>query len=260
MLVYRTMEKIIEYNGVKMTYNIEGQGSPIILMHGWGCNSSTVASIAAIAAEKHLVYNIDFPGFGKSTEPLTTWGVEEYTTIIEHLASVESINSPILIGHSFGGRVALLFASRNQVSKVVLIDAAGVKPKRPLSYYYKVYSFKILKRIAPIFLGKKKAEEIINRQRARRGSADYNAASPTMQRILSKVVNEDLCSVMPRIKAPTLLMWGENDTATPISDAKKMSKLIPDAGLVSFTNAGHYCFLDQPAHFATVLRNFINNN
>lgn len=187
-------------------------------------------------------------------------GVEEYTRIIEQLCAAESISNPILIGHSFGGRVAILFASRNSVSKVVLVDAAGVKPRRPLKYYYKVYSFKLMKRFAPIFIGKKKAKEMIDRQRSRRGSADYNAASPAMRAILSKVVNEDLCHVMPLIKAPTLLIWGENDTATPLSDAKKMSRLIPDAGLVSFTGAGHYSFLDQPARFAAVLRNFINQD
>ena len=254
------MEKTIEYNGVTMAYDVEGQGSPVILMHGWGCNSSTVASIASIALEKHRVYNVDFPGFGKSTEPSSTWGVEEYTRIIEQLCAAESISNPILIGHSFGGRVAILFASRNSVSKVVLVDAAGVKPRRPLKYYYKVYSFKLMKRLAPIFIGKKKAKEMIDRRRSRRGSADYNAASPAMRAILSKVVNEDLCHVMPLIKAPTLLIWGENDTATPLSDAKKMSRLIPDAGLVSFTGAGHYSFLDQPVRFAAVLRNFINQD
>lgn len=259
-LIKCPMEKKIEYNGVTMAYDVEGQGSPVILMHGWGCNSSTVASIASIARERHTVYNVDFPGFGKSSEPPAVWGVEEYTALIERLCAEESISAPILIGHSFGGRVAILFASRNKVNKVVLVDAAGVKPRRPLSYYYKVYSFKLMKRIAPLIFGNKKATEIIDRQRSRRGSSDYNAASPMMRHILSKVVNEDLCSVMPLIKAPVLLIWGTNDTATPLSDAKKMSKLIPDAGLVSFTGAGHYSFLDQPARFAAVLRNFINND
>ena len=80
-----------------------------------------------------------------------------------------------------------------------------------------------------------------------------------MKRILSKVVNEDLKHVMPLIKAPTLLIWGENDTATPIGDAKIMEKLIPNAGLVSFPGCGHYSFLDNPIQFAAVLRSFLKS-
>jgi pimeloyl-ACP methyl ester carboxylesterase len=80
-----------------------------------------------------------------------------------------------------------------------------------------------------------------------------------MRAILSKVVNEDLKHVMPNIKAPTLLIWGENDTATPLSDAKTMEKLIPDAGLVSFAGCGHYSFLDNPVQFAAVLTSFLKS-
>lgn len=108
-------------------------------------------------------------------------------------------------------------------------------------------------------LGKERAERRIERLRAGRGSSDYNNASVMMRRVLSKVVNEDLKHVMPLIQAPTLLVWGENDTATPLSDARKMERLIPDAGLVSFPGCGHYSFLDNPVGFAAVLRSFLNS-
>lgn len=252
------MDKTFSYNGVTIAYTDNGAGSPVILMHGWGCTHSTVDSIQAVALENHRVINVDFPGFGASSEPPTTWGVDEYTSAIEALAAHEGVESPILIGHSFGGRVAVVYGSRNLTSKIVLVDAAGVKPRRPLSYYYRVYSFKLMKRLSRFMLGNKRAASIIDRQRAKRGSADYSSSTPVMRAILSKVVNEDLCNLMPLINAPTLLIWGEDDTATPLSDAKKMVKLIPDSGLVSFPGAGHYSFLDRPAQFAAVLRNFIN--
>ena len=101
---------------------------------------------------------------------------------------------------------------------------------------------------------------MLNRYRGKVGSSDYKQASSKMRAIMSRVVNEDLCHLMPKIKAPTLLIWGENDTATPISDAKKMESLIPDAGLVSFAGVGHYSFLENPHGFSAVLQSFLSKD
>lgn len=252
------MEKNIKINGLNFHYTVQGSGSPIVLMHGWGCNLTTLASIEKVAAENHTVYNVDFPGFGESEEPHEVWGVELYTQLIEKFIEAEGIENPILLGHSFGGRVGILYSSRNKVKKLILVDAAGVKPRRSLKYYFKVYTYKLGKKLMPLIYGKKGAQERIEQMRAKRGSSDYNNASPMMRAILSKVVNEDLKHCMPKISAPTLLIWGENDTATPLRDAQIMEKLIPDAGLVSFPGCGHYSFLDNPIQFAAVLRSFIN--
>lgn len=253
------MEKFLELdNGMQVKYDLIGEGPAIILMHGWGCQSSTLNSIANIAAEQHTVYNLDLPGFGKSDEPHEMWGVNEYAQMLEEFVSKLYIKNPIVLGHSYGGRVGILYSSRNSVDRLILVDAAGIKPKRSLKYYFKVYSFKAGKHLTRLFLGKAKAEERIEAMRKKRGSSDYAGSSPIMRAVMSKSVNQDLKFAMPAIKAPTLLIWGENDTATPISDAKIMEKLIPDAGLVSFPGCGHYSFLDNPHQFAAVLRSFIN--
>lgn len=247
-------------NGIQLHAEVSGSGSPLLLMHGWGCDHTTVRSIAATAALTNRVYNIDFPGFGASPEPDGVWGVEEYTALVEAFARQEGMEMPVLVGHSFGGRVAILMASRTPVSKVVLVDAAGIKPRRSLAYYYKVYSFKAAKTLANLLLGKERAAKRIEAMRARRGSSDYSQASPKMRAIMSKVVNHDLTDRLHLIKAPTLLIWGENDTATPVADARKMARLIPDAGLVSFAGCGHYSFLDNPAQFKAVLSSFLNSS
>ena len=254
------MEKTINIRGTQLFYTVEGEGMPVILMHGWGCNHSTLKSIEAQLTPGFKVYNVDFPGFGGSNEPSAVWGVEEYTSLIEEFARQEHIESPILLGHSFGGRVGILFASRNKVHKLILVDADGVKPRRSLRYYYKVYSYKAIKHALLFFLGKKRGETALNSYRAKVGSSDYSNASPMMRAILSKVVNEDLKSVMPKIACPTLLIWGANDTATPLADAKIMEKLIPDAGLVSFDGVGHYSFLENPYQFAAVLKSFLSKD
>ena len=153
--------------------------------------------------------------------------------------------------------MGILLSSRNAISKLVLVDAAGVKPRRSLAYYYKVYGYKLAKRVYRLVLGTARAEARLDRIRARRGSSDYANATPRMRAILSRCVNEDLKGVMPRIQASTLLIWGAGDTATPLSDAKVMERLIPDAGLVSFDGCGHYSFLDNPLGFRAVLAEFL---
>ena len=249
----------IDIDNIPLHYTVSGSGKPLIMMHGWGCNHSTLASVEAVASQSHTVYNVDFPGFGETPEPDSVWGVEEYTLLIEKMVHKLGIERPSLLGHSFGGRVGILYASRNEVDKLILVDAAGVKPRRKLKYYIKVYSFKLMKRWLRLLHGRKQADAIIDRQRAKRGSDDYANATPTMRAIISKVVNEDLKAVMPDVKAPTLLIWGENDTATPLGDAKIMERLIPDAGLVSFPGCGHYSFLDNPRQFAAVLASFLTS-
>ena len=184
--------------GVTLQYNIEGDGYPVILMHGWGCNHTTVQSIERLLSPHFKVYNLDFPGFGGSSTPPSIWGVEEYTQMLEAFIKDENIEAPILIGHSFGGRVSILY--------------------------------------------------------------DYNALTGIMRNIMVKVVNEDLKAVLPKIQCPVLLLWGKNDTATPLRDARIMEKLIPDAGLVAFDDAGHYSFLDKPYEFNTVLQNFLQDD
>ncbi|WP_304486122.1 alpha/beta fold hydrolase [Duncaniella muris] len=254
------MDKEIIFDERQFHFTDNGDGTAtIVLMHGWGCDHSTLASVERTAlACGYRVINVDFPGFGQSEEPEEVWGVEQYTRLIEHLIYSLSLKTPpVLLGHSFGGRVGILYSSRNPVEKLILVDAAGIKPKRTFRYYWKIYTFKTLKQLMYLIFGHDEAERRLDKRRAKAGSSDYAGASPMMRRILSKVVNEDLSDRLPMIKAPTLLIWGENDTATPISDARKMEKHIPGAGLVSFAGCGHYSFLDNPGQFAAVLRSFL---
>lgn len=254
------MDKTIEIDGVKLHYRDSGEENlrPIIIMHGWGCNVDTVASIENIFKGKMRVINIDLPGHGQSSEPPSVWGIEEFTSMMEKFISKLGLTRPSLVGHSFGGRISILLSSRGDVEKVLLVDSAGIKPKRTLSYYWKVYSFKTMKHLANILFGKKKGSEIVEKLRGKKGSTDYRNSTPRMRAIMSKCVNEDLKYAMPSIKAPVLLVWGEDDTATPLSDAQTMKRLIPDAGLVSFPGCGHYSFLDNPFGFKAVVSSFFN--
>ena len=254
------MDKNIEIDGVSLHYRDTGEENlrPVIIMHGWGCNIDTVASIENIFKGRMRVLNVDLPGHGRSTEPPAVWGVEEFTAMMEKFIARLGLERPSLVGHSFGGRISLLLSSRNDIDKVLLVDAAGIKPKRSFNYYRKVYTFKVMKNFLMLVLGKKKGKEVVEKMREKKGSADYRNSSPRMRAVMSRCVNEDLKHIMPAIKAPTLLIWGEDDTATPLADAETMKRLIPDAGLVSFPGCGHYSFLDNPFGFKAAVTSFFN--
>lgn len=255
-------QHIIDLPSGKIAYEVSGpeDGMPVIIMHGWGCSSFTVRSIAKTASTCCRVYNLDLPGFGNSPEPTEVWGVGEYAAAIAEFIAKLKISNPVLVGHSYGGRIAIWLASeRKDIKALVLVDAAGIKPRRSYKYYLKVYSFKAAKAFYRFVLGKEKAEKRIERMRAAKGSADYANSSPRMRAVMSKSVNQDLTPMLNQIVAPSLLIWGEDDTATPMRDARIMEKLIPDAGLVSFPGCGHYSFLDNPGQFSAVLLSFLKS-
>lgn len=252
----------IKIDGLNIHYERVGNdsGRDVVLLHGWGSQLEIFKHIVRKLEPDFRVYALDFPGFGGSNAPNEEWGVNDYTLFLEAFVKEFNIQNPILMGHSFGGRVAILYSSRNEVNKLVLIDSAGIKPARSFKYYLKVYSFKLSKRILPVLLGKEKANILIEQYRKKSGSSDYNAAAGIMRKILVKVVNEDLKRVMPQIKAPTLLIWGENDTAAPVKDARIMEKLIKDSGLVVLKNTGHFSFIEKPGEVNIILDAFLNDD
>lgn len=152
------VEKDIEINGIKLHYEETGSGRPLLLMHGWGCDHTTVRSIAKVASRTHRVLNLDMPGFGQSPEPEEVWTVDNYTDLVESLIGKLDLRKPVLAGHSFGGRVAIQLASRrpDDIDSLILVDAAGIKPRRTFRYYRKVYTFKAMKHLANLFSAKRK--------------------------------------------------------------------------------------------------------
>lgn len=243
-----------EYEGRKIAFEITGKGPDLLLLHGWGCTRSIFDSFVPALSRTHRVIALDFPGFGGSEEPDEVWGAYEYTAMLEALCTELGVVNPQIICHSFGGRVAIIFASRNAVSRMIFADAAGIKPRRSLSYHLKVTSYKISKWFILKVL---RDEEQFRRMREGKGSSDYRNASPKMKAILSKVVNQDLTALLPSIQCPVLLFWGENDTATPMRDARIMQKKLRDSGLVTVPGGSHFSFLDNPGLFAAVASNFL---
>ena len=244
------METTID--GLRVRYIDEGSGPEVLLLHGWGAPAETYRLIIDHLRGRCRVVAPDLPGFGGSEEPAEPWPVERYADFVTRFAAAVGLTAPALIGHSNGGRIAIHLLGRETpalpVKKLILMDSAGLKAKHGPGYYLKVYSYKAAKKLMP---------GMAEKMRSRVGSDDYKNASPVMRRTMVLALGEDLSPRLPLIRASTLLLWGENDTATPLSDGRAMEKAIPDAGLVVLEGAGHFAFAERWGQCRRVLDAFL---
>lgn len=252
----------IQVNGKKINYEVRGQGKTIVLLHGWLASLETMAPLARHLEKHFKVYSIDIIGFGKSELPDKPLNTNDFGDFLKELLEKLEIENPILIGHSNGGRMIINFAGRNlgKINKIVLIDSAGIVPKRKPKYYIRMYTFKVLKNIFKILPKTEMVNNLKDRILGKFGSSDYKNSPDVLKKTMSIILNEDQKYLMPNIKAPTLLIWGEQDTATPIEDGKIMEKLIPGSGLVTYEGAGHYSYLDRLSNCLLVLDEFFKDD
>ena len=248
-------------NGISINYEQKGSGDLIVLLHGWGSNIKLFANLIELLSKKYTVVAMDMPGFGESEEPPSAWCVDDYVQFVIDFLNDYDTKQVMLLGHSFGGRVIIRMHARKSlpfdITKVILVDSAGIMPPKSNKKSWRTRYYKLGKAFLSTKLMQKLAPDALENFRKKMGSADYAAASPLMRQVMVKVVNEDLEPYLHLIKCPTLLVWGVNDTATPLSDGEKMEKLIPDAGLVKLENAGHYSFLEQQYTFNRVMCSFL---
>lgn len=251
----------IEVDGYNICYKITGTGEKtVVMLQGWGTDLGVYDSVANSINEQYRFVQFDFPGFGGSDEPREAWNVDAYADFFCKFMQALDIKKATLIGHSYGGRVIIKLAARDsipfEITNIVLIDSAGIMPKRSFAQQMKVKRYKVLKKILNMNVVYALFPELIDDWRSRQGSADYRNASPMMRQCLVMAVNEDLTELLPEVKQDTLLIWGDKDTATPITDAKLMEEKIPNAGLVVLKGAGHFSFLEQPMIFRNIMRSY----
>ena len=252
----------ININGYNINYEVAGQGKPVVLVHGWLANLETMKPLQNYLSKYFKVYNLDVIGFGKSDLPKEPMSTEDLANFLNDFLDALNIENPILIGHSNGGRMIINLAGRNlrKINKIVLLDSAGIVPKRKPKYYIKVYSFKFVKNITKLFPNTEMFRNMRERMLGKFGSSDYKNSPEVLRKTMSIILNEDQKSVMPNIKAPTLIIWGEDDHDTPIEDAKTMEKLIPDSGLVTYKGRGHFAYLEELGSVLAVLDEFFKND
>ncbi len=215
----------------------------IIFVHGWSADKYNLQSIYFHLIKDFRIIAIDLPGFGESPIPTEIFDSTDYAEIIFKFLNKLNINDVNYVGHSFGGKIGLVFSIKypDFIKKLVLIDSSGIKPKRHLNWYIKVGFYKVIKNIVINVL---KKDFLIKKMQNKFGSEDYKNAGE-MRSILVKVVNEDFSNLLENIKCPVFLYWGEKDKATPLWMAKKMNKLIKDSALYTVKNGTHFSFLDD---------------
>lgn len=200
----------------------------VVALHGW---ARTGADFAAIvdgldAVAPHL------PGFGTADPPDSAWGTAEYAELVAD--AIRPFGAVTVVGHSFGGRVAVRLAARYpELVKALVLTGVPLLRLAPVSK--PALTFRIVRWMARRGILSK---NVLERQRRKHGSADYNAARGVMREILVKVVNEDYRDDLARIQAPVRMVWGENDTAAPTAAGRAASELI-GAPFTVVPGAGH---------------------
>ena len=236
----------ITVNNLNINYIQYGKGRDIVLLHGWGQNIEMMKPLGDYFSDNYRITILDLPGFGKSDEPKESWNIEKYSSFLELFLKELNVKKPIVIGHSFGGRVAIRYSSRNPIEKLVLFGSPCIRIDEELPITVKL--LKKIKRIPGL-------NEIGEFMKKYIGSRDYKAASPVMRQTIVEVVNEDLSKYAREIEEPTLLIWGENDTEAPVKDAKELEKIMIDAALIILPGT-HYAYLENLPRVITILNKF----
>jgi pimeloyl-ACP methyl ester carboxylesterase len=247
-----------EVEGLRVQFRMRGaaDGEPLLMLHGWGGSSLSFMSAASILEEKYRTLAPDLPGFGFSEAPAEAWGSADYARAIAGLPKSAGFEAVNVMGHSFGGKVAVELAVEHPelVKKLVIVASPIVRlpPEAGVRRASLRYSFlRGAAKLLPPF-----RERMLSWGRDRFGSADYKSAG-VLRPTLVRVVNEDLRPLLASVKVPVLLIWGSEDTEVPLSVAEEAMDELADARLVTLEGAGHFPFLDQPESFAEAVTTFL---
>lgn len=212
--------------------------SPVLFLHGWGGDIRSFAGAYAALGDTGVpAVNFAFP-----VDVPESWGIYDYAAYVKEFLRKHSLEKPIIVGHSFGGRVGIILASEGLCEKLVLVDSAGMRPRFSLGkklriarYHYRVKHGKPLDGI---------------------GSIDYNNLDKKMRKVFVRIVNTHLERLLAYIRCPTLIVWGDKDKDTPLYMAKRLNRGIENSRLVVLSG-GHYSYVDSSFGFLRHLQQFI---
>ena len=254
----------MQISGVKMHYEIYGSGKKrVVLLHGWGCSGQLMKSLADALSDDLTVLVVDFPAHGQSSRPTEPWGVPDFAACLKTLLENLAFLPCSVVAHSFGGRITIELASGNAgfFERIILTGAAGIRDRADGKASKRTQTYKHLKKLVSFAkksrlfgpLPDKWQEALIQKY----GSRDYAALSPEMRKTFVKVVNYDQSEKLKCIANSTLLIWGDQDTETPLWMGQTMEREIPDSALIVFNGGTHFAYLEQAGRFNAIARSFL---
>ncbi len=221
---------------------VTGKGEDLVFLHGWGGSTASFEGVAKRLNGRYRCILFDLYGFGK-TPIEREMTLDDYADGVERALSDLGVKRAIVVGHSFGGRIALLLAARKSplVRAIVLTDAAGMRPRRSLRKAWRRCKYRWRKRLG------------LSLDRC--GSPDYRALDGALRRTFVNVVNRYQDDSLSFVDVPTLIVWGKRDRDTPMYMARRLRRGIRDSGLVVL-DGGHYSYLDSLGQYVAVLGSF----
>jgi pimeloyl-ACP methyl ester carboxylesterase len=217
-------------------------------LHGWGGNKNSLAALAKPFGGEYRVTLVDMYGFGETPHPDKPLNLEDYGEAIVALIRHYKMASVVLVGHSFGGKVALWVSRKHGsfIDRVVLINSSGIRPRLKLRVRIRIFLYKLRKKLGLT------TENF--------GSPDYHSAEGYLKHTFLNVVNTHLNRELSKITLPVLIIWGSEDRETPLYMAKKLEARLPNAKLAVLEGAGHFCYLDRYAECLALIKRFIGGS
>lgn len=246
--------------GLEIEYSAQGQGPDLLMLHGWGGKSDHWLRVAQILRENFTVWLLDLPGFGQSQNPPSTWGAKDYARLVDSFIRKQDLTNIILLGHSFGGMLAIDIARKNPtyLRKLILVSSAGIRLRMNFSAKLIRLGTKLVKGFLILLPQnpQEKVEQALLRLLSREG-VEY-AKYPILRPIFKRTVEQNLEPFLQDIQCPTLIIAGENDRIVPVSYAKIMNEKIKNSTLKIVPGAGHFPFLEKPNEFLMILKEWLN--
>lgn len=234
------MKKRVRVGNLKVFYRQEGKGFPLLLLHGWGKSSDAFLSLTKLLSRDFTTLSPDLPGFGKTPLPLGIWGIKKYAQFVEAFCQRIGLSKVCLLGHSFGGRIAIELASchSERIEKLVLTGVPVLRQKRLKRFcFWTAAKFsKLIFFLPPFCFFKNQFRKFLY---FFAGERDYYRSSGKMREIFKKVIGIKQLKSLRKIKMPTLIVWGEKDRVTPLFHARALHRKIKDSTLEVVAGASH---------------------
>jgi pimeloyl-ACP methyl ester carboxylesterase len=234
---------------------ISSKNPNLIFLHGWGGSWQSWHPILERLKSDFNLYAPDLPGFGQ--EPISKpYFLDDYVNFVTDFIKKNKIKNPILIGHSFGGAITSKIAIDKKISlsKIILVDSASIRHPYSTSQKNKFKIISFFKKIFPF-------TQSFYYKLTKKLDSDYASLkdNPILQKTFQNIIQHDLTNQLSTIKTPTLIIWGENDTDTPLTDGQKIHKLIPKSEFINYPKTSHFAYLEEQEKFTNDIKKFIKS-